>query len=47
MDTLISQTRTAMTSGLYYIGLMSALAVPDIAGAINSANGEANGRKYI
>ena len=47
MDTLISQTRTAMTSGLYYVGLMSALAVPDIAGALNSANGEATGRKYI
>lgn len=47
MDALISQTRTAMKSKLYYVGLMTALAIPDIAGALNSSDGEANGPKYI
>lgn len=47
MDTLISQTRTAMTSGLYYVSLMTALTVPDIAAALESADGRATGPNYV
>lgn len=46
MQTLISQTREAMSAGLYYAALMCALAIPDIAGALVSDNGQANGKKY-
>ena len=46
MDTLIAQTRKAMQSKLYYMGLMTSLAIPDIAGALESADGKATGQKY-
>jgi hypothetical protein len=35
-----------MNADLYYIALISALAVPDIAGALNAEDGEASGKKY-
>lgn len=46
MDTLIAQTRKAVESELYYLALMSALAIPDIAGALESAEGVAKGSRY-
>jgi len=44
--TLISQTRKAIEAELYYVALMSTLAIPDIAGALSSDNGEATGKRY-
>lgn len=46
MRTLISQTRKAVEAELYYLALMSALTIPDIAAALESADGRANGRRY-
>ena len=43
---LIAQTRKALDANLYYIGLFSALAIPDICGAIESPDGEATGARY-
>lgn len=43
---LIAQTRKALDADLYYIALFSALAVPDICGAIESNDGEATGARY-
>lgn len=39
MRTLISQTRKAVESELYYVALMSALAIPDMAAALSAENG--------
>ena len=36
----------AVKSDLYYVALMSALAIPDMAGALTSEDGRANGRRY-
>lgn len=47
MEILISQVRMAMQSKLYYMALMTSLAIPDIAGALESANGWATEGKYI
>lgn len=47
MDALIGQTRKAMQSNLYYVGLMTALTIPDIAGALGSTDGHATGQKYV
>lgn len=46
MRTLITQTRKAVESELYYLALMSALAIPDIAGALESPDGVAKGSRY-
>lgn len=46
MRTLIAQTRKAVESELYYLALMSALTIPDIAGALEASNGNAIGRRY-
>jgi hypothetical protein len=46
MDTLIAQTREAIQSKLYYMGLMTSLAIPDIAGALESVDGKATRPKY-
>ena len=46
MHTLISQTRKAVKSELYYLALMSALAIPDVAGALGAENGRATGERY-
>jgi hypothetical protein len=35
-----------MDAGLYYLALMSALTIPDIAGALGAENGEADRKKY-
>ena len=47
MLTLVSQTRKAMQSDLYYVALIGALAIPDIAGALEAKDGRANGKHYI
>lgn len=46
MRTLISQTRKAVGAELYYLALMSALAIPDIAGALETKDGEASGKHF-
>ena len=43
---LIAQTRKALDADLYYLALFSALAVPDICGGIDSADGRASGARY-
>ena len=47
MRTLISQTRKAMESQLYYVALMSALAIPDMAGAMDAQDRRATKDRYI
>ncbi|KGK91177.1 hypothetical protein DP73_04890 [Desulfosporosinus sp. HMP52] len=46
MRDLINQTRLGIRSNLYYLSLYGALALPDICGALSSANGQASGEKY-
>jgi len=46
MIELIAQTRAAFEADLYYIALFSALAIPDICGAIESSDGVATGNRY-
>jgi hypothetical protein len=46
MRTLLNQIEQSLNSGFYYLSLMTALSIPDIAGALDSANGEASGQKY-
>ena len=46
MRTLLDQLEQSLGSGFYYLSLMTALTIPDIAGALGSANGEASGQKY-
>ncbi len=47
MNDFIDQVERSLSLGTYYLSLMGALAIPDIAGAIQSSNGEASGQKYI
>ena len=46
MRTLIEQVERSMQPGLYYLSLFGALAIPDIAGALDSDDGQANGERY-
>jgi hypothetical protein len=46
MHTLILQTRKALDCELYYLALFTALAIPDIAGALEANDGRANGKRY-
>lgn len=46
MRTLISQTRKALEAELYYVALMSALAIPDMAGALGAEDRKATGARY-
>jgi hypothetical protein len=43
---ILTQIEQAKNAGLYYVALFSALSVPDIAGALDSPNGVANGQRY-
>ena len=47
MNNIILETESALRMGLYNIALQSTLAIPDICAALNSENGETNGKKYI
>lgn len=46
MLTLINQLERSLDSGLYYLSLFTGLAIPDIAGALDSDDGEAKGERY-
>ena len=47
MKDILDQIRAASDSGLYYVALFSALAIPDICGALESPDGEASKAKYV
>jgi hypothetical protein len=47
MHTVLSQIQKAKEAGLYYVSLISALTVPDIAGALGSQDGRASSELYI
>ncbi len=47
MQDIINQIRAVNNSGVYYVALFSALALPDICAALESANGEASKAKFI
>ena len=46
MNDILGQIRLANESGLYYVALFTALAVPDICAALESEDGETNGTRY-
>lgn len=46
MRDVLNQIRAANEAGLYYVALFSALAIPDICGALESQDGTANGQRY-
>jgi hypothetical protein len=46
MRTLLTQIETSLDSRLYYLSLFAALSIPDIAGALDSADGIANRPRY-
>jgi hypothetical protein len=46
MRDLLEQIKLGLNNNLYYLSLFAALAIPDICGAIDSDNGEANPDKY-
>lgn len=46
MEEIIRQIRVASASGLYYLALFGALALPDICGALDSDDGRASRSKY-
>lgn len=46
MDALIGQIESSLRSKHYFLPLFGALSVPDIAGALGSADGIATGAKY-
>jgi hypothetical protein len=43
---LLEQIERGIESDLYYLSLFTALAIPDICGALASRSGEASGKKY-
>jgi hypothetical protein len=43
---LLDQIERGIGSSLYYLSLFTALAIPDICGALASRSGEATGKKY-
>lgn len=47
MRDFLDQIRQALAMNLYYVALIASLTVPDICGAIGSANGKATKSKYI
>jgi hypothetical protein len=46
MEELIRQIREANSAGLYYLALFAALALPDMCGALEAADGRANDDRY-
>jgi hypothetical protein len=46
MRTLVDQLEQSLQARLYYLSLLAALAIPDIAGALDSDDGRANGERY-
>ena len=47
MDELFNQVRIAIEGRAYYLALYASLTIPDICSAMDSANGEATGPRYI
>jgi hypothetical protein len=47
MQTLLNQTRKAMKLKLYYIALLTALSIPDIAGTLSTSDGRATKENYV
>jgi hypothetical protein len=47
MRSLIDQLEQSLGSRLYYLSLFAALTIPDIAGALDSDDGQANGARYV
>jgi hypothetical protein len=46
MRTLVDQLEQSLGARLFYLSLFAALAIPDIAGALDSDDGQANGERY-
>ena len=46
MDRLFQEITIAAENGLFYLALFGALALPDICGGMESANGRTNEKKY-
>ena len=46
MRDFLAQIKMGLDQNLYFLSLFSALAIPDICGAIGSENGEASAEKY-
>jgi hypothetical protein len=46
METLLDQIDVAADNGLYILGVAGALIVPDIGGAVDSADGQATSARY-
>lgn len=44
---LLEQIELCLQKKLYYVAIMTSLVIPDIGGAIDSENGEANQKKYV
>jgi hypothetical protein len=47
VEDLLDQIDAALAASLYYVALMGALALPDIAGALGSGKGKATDNSYI
>ena len=47
MKDFLSQIKKALDINLYYVALCTSLMIPDICGAMGSANGKAHKSKYI
>lgn len=46
MRELLKQTRVAVNTDLYYVALVTSLAIPDIAAALDSDDGRTCGKRY-
>lgn len=46
MELFLKEIEGALDNGLYYLALQSSLTLPDICGALQSADGKATGKKY-
>lgn len=46
MDRLFDEIALAVNNGLYFLGLMGALAIPDMCAGLESEDGFTNGTKY-
>lgn len=46
LEYLLSDINKALDNGMYFIALQSALTIPDICSALESENGETNGKNY-
>lgn len=47
MDVLTKEIEKALTSGFYYLAIVSSLTLPDICAALESPDGESNKKRYV